>query len=96
MVDVIELDVKSQFSVEDAASTMMGKLGRDKLYGIVNNAGILGSKGEGHKGTKFRVFNTNFYGAKRVTDEFAQLLDQEEGRIVNVGAEDGAEYIKTL
>jgi carbonyl reductase 1 len=85
----IKLDVTNPSSVTEAAKHIKAKLGDKKLYAIVNNAGT----GYKHGVPKEQVINTNFYGPKRMTDAFVPLLDDNEGRIVNVGSDNGAEYV---
>ena len=53
----------------------------------MNNAGI-GS------GTHEEIMRTNVYGAKHMCDAFIPLLDQQVGRIVNVGSGMGPMHAK--
>ncbi len=89
-VEAIQLDVTNQESV-DAARTEIGKK-TDLLDVLVNNAGINGgalgdpkiATGPGIDSFK-RVYDTNIYGAVRVTQAFIDLLkNSPEPRIVNV------------
>ena len=52
------------------------------LYGLVNNAGIGLSTGNDTD----VIMNTNYYGVKRVTDAFVDLIDKSNGRIVNTSS----------
>jgi len=82
---VLEMDTSSDASVQAAAA----KLAADHavaplssgclLYGIVNNAGIA-------SGTVAEILNVNVRGPKRVDDAFMPLLDQQEGRIVQMSS----------
>ena len=82
--------MSSQASIADAAQTMKTKLGKQKLYGLVNNAGTCLI----HKGvTKQALINTNFYGPKWMTDAFVPLIDSRVGRIVNMGGGAGPFYV---
>jgi NAD(P)-dependent dehydrogenase (short-subunit alcohol dehydrogenase family) len=87
-VDFLALDTSNDASVAKAAADAKQKLsGDNRLYGIVNNAGIglrTGNQGD--------IINTNLYGPKRVVDNFLDLLDQKEGRIVNLGSGSGPNY----
>jgi len=49
------------------------------LYALVNNAGV-GFKAQGD------VFSTNFFGPKVCSEAFIDLIDKENGRIVNVSS----------
>ena len=65
---------------------MKTKLGNQKLYGLVNNAGVGGS-------SKDVCINTNIYGTKNMTDAFLPLLEPNQSRIVNLGSGAGPMYV---
>ena len=67
-------------------------MGDQKLFGLVNNAGT----GFGHKVTDKDIINTNFYGPKRVCDNFMTLVDSKAGRIVNIGSNGGPLFVSTI
>ena len=67
---------------------MKAKLGNEKLYGLINNAGVATSA------EKDVMINTNIYGTKNMTDAFLPLLDPNEGRIVNLGSGAGPMYVR--
>jgi NAD(P)-dependent dehydrogenase (short-subunit alcohol dehydrogenase family) len=87
-VEFIELDTSNDESVKAAAEKTRARLGSEKLYGIVNNAGIGLNTGMGGD-----IINTNLYGPKRVIETFFDLLDQEKGRVVNLGSGSGPNYV---
>ena len=60
--------------------------------GLVNNAGT----GLGHGVTDKDVINTNFYGPKRVCDNFMEMMDPKAGRIVNIGSGGGPSFVKKI
>jgi len=86
--EVVECDVASDASVHDAANYIKKRLNGEPLFGLVNNAGI------GMSDDTESIFNVNFYGPKRVIDQFLPLLDKNS-RIVNVGSGSGPSYVKT-
>jgi NAD(P)-dependent dehydrogenase (short-subunit alcohol dehydrogenase family) len=63
------------------------KLGDSKLYGLVNNAGMLGEEG-----ALAKVLNVNVRGNQRVVDAFAPLL-QPGGRIVFISSAAGPTFV---
>lgn len=71
-VEMLHLDVTSDDSVGKAAEDVAAS-GR-KLFGIVNNAGIIGSYSD--------TLNVNYFGARRVNDAFKSVLISTGGRIV--------------
>jgi len=95
-INFLLCDVSEDKSVAQAAATFKDKYGKDKshnylLDAIVNNAGI----GIGTGQTE-NILNTNLYGTKRVCDHFIPLLNQEHGRIVNVGSGSGPNYVSSV
>ena len=79
--------------MKNAAATVSSALGDQKLFGLVNNAGIgLGTS----RGVDKDLFNTNVRGPKRVCDNFVPLMDPEKGRIVNVGSGAGPGFVENI
>lgn len=87
--EVVALDVASDRSVAAAADLVRRHLGSEKLYGLVNNAGI----GSGAKGTLAEVLEVNTLGMHRVTEAFLPLLDPAQGRVVNVTSASGPSFV---
>jgi NAD(P)-dependent dehydrogenase (short-subunit alcohol dehydrogenase family) len=84
-VEVVEIDVSDAASVATAAKA----IGDEKLYAIVNNAGIA-------RGAKLAdVLEVNTLGVHRVCEAFLPLLDSERGRIVNVTSASGPNFVAT-
>jgi len=88
-VELVLMDVADDVSVSKAAAEVAGRLGDDKLYAVVNNAGI----GLSSALTSEQVLNTNLVGTKRVCDAFTPMLSPTDGRIVNVGSGGGPNYV---
>jgi len=89
-IDLIQIDVEQDISVNSAAKDVATKFGRtpSPLYAIVNNAGIWNSKQGLNK-----ILQVNTYGPKRVCDAFLPLLDPTIGRVVNVTSASGPIYL---
>ena len=45
-IEVLKVDVSNDKSVTDAAAALKAKLGDQKLYGLVNNAGVASGSGD--------------------------------------------------
>mmetsp|Transcript_5593 Transcript_5593/g.8584 ORF Transcript_5593/g.8584 Transcript_5593/m.8584 type:complete len:316 (+) Transcript_5593:66-1013(+) len=86
-VETVELDVSRDDSVKAAFESVCGADGNNKLYGIVNNAGI--GFGKGFEAT----LQTNYVGARRVCDTFMDGLRKPGGRIVNIASASGPNFI---
>lgn len=89
-VEAIGLDVANGASVAAAAKAVARSAGDEKLYAIVNNAGI-GASGA----TLAGVLQVNTLGVHRVSEAFLPLLDPERGRIVNITSASGPSFVAT-
>lgn len=87
--EVVALDVSSDRSVAAAAELVGRHLGGERLYGLVNNAGIA----SGSKGTLAEVLEVNTLGMHRVCEAFLPLVDPTHGRIVNVTSAAGPSFV---
>ena len=77
-------------SIKACAETVKTKLGDEKLYALVNNAGVFKREPE-----KELMIQTNVYGTKNMTEAFTSLI-ADGGRIVNLGSGVGAGYVSKL
>ena len=89
-LDLIQIDVEQDLSVNSAAEEVVTKFGKtpSPLYAIVNNAGI----GDSMLGLN-KVLQVNTFGPKRVCDAFLPLLNPSFGRVVNVTSASGPLYL---
>lgn len=87
-VEVVQIDVADDSSVEKAAKAVSSQLGSDGLYGVVNNAGI----GDYNHGLQ-TVLNVNAHGPHRVCEAFMPLVTHPDGRIVNVSSASGPNFV---
>jgi NAD(P)-dependent dehydrogenase (short-subunit alcohol dehydrogenase family) len=86
-VELIALDVTDSASVTAAASTVVQRAGRIDV--LVNNAGfgVIGAAEESSTAQAQELFDTNYFGLVRVTNEVLPYLRaQGGGRIVNVAS----------
>jgi len=89
-LEVVELDVSDDRSVAAARDRVAESLGGEKLYGLVNNAGIGSGAGPGQLAA---VLEVNTFGVHRVCEAFMPLLDPNGGRIVNVTSASGPMFV---
>ncbi len=80
-IALVSIDVSSNASVEQAASTI-----QEELNGIINNSGI-------YSGNDDEAVNVNYYGTKRVVNAFMPFLPRPGGRIVNVASASGPYFL---
>jgi len=88
-IELVEVDVGSDDSVAKAAAAVEQSLAGEKLYGIVNNAGV----GLAATADMETVLNTNYRGPLRIFQAFKPMLQAEGARIVNVGSGAGPSYV---
>jgi NAD(P)-dependent dehydrogenase (short-subunit alcohol dehydrogenase family) len=97
-------DVADEAGVRAGADQVARVLGRRRLFGLLNNAGIAVAGPLLHLDTEElkRQFEINLFGVHRVTQAFAQLLGADPdrtgkpGRIVmisSVGGQNGAPFV---
>ncbi|KAL7542589.1 hypothetical protein ACHAXR_012337 [Thalassiosira sp. AJA248-18] len=91
-VEYLNIDVSNDNSVKSASANLSKRLGGEKLYAIVNNAGT----GFSHGTSPSEILDTNTRGPRRVTDNFLPLLDESSGRIVNLGSGGGPRFFDSL
>jgi NAD(P)-dependent dehydrogenase (short-subunit alcohol dehydrogenase family) len=89
-LEVLELDVSSDSSVEQAAAKLQTNAFSEylPLYAIVNNAGI----GVGASDL-LSVLQVNVFGIHRVCEAFVPLLDAGQGRVVNITSAAGPNFV---
>lgn len=91
-VELLNIDVSNEDSVRSAAEALSSKLGSEKLYGLVNNAGT----GFMHPTKAAEILDTNTRGPRRVVNHFLPLIDEECGRIVNLGSGGGPNFVSNI
>ncbi|MEH6635654.1 MAG: SDR family oxidoreductase [Halioglobus sp.] len=86
-VEIIQLDITDQNSVDQAVGAIMAKSGR--IDALVNNAGIGGGRAveETPLDEVREVFETNYFGTTRMLLAVTPVMrEQRAGRIINVGS----------
>jgi NAD(P)-dependent dehydrogenase (short-subunit alcohol dehydrogenase family) len=87
-LEVVALDVADDGSVAEASRRVADSLRGEKLYGVVNNAGIAGDSGLA------AALETNTLGVRRVCEAFVPLVETG-GRVVNVTSAAGPSFVAT-
>jgi NAD(P)-dependent dehydrogenase (short-subunit alcohol dehydrogenase family) len=88
-VHVVELDVAAEASVARAKLRIVEALRGDELYGVVNNAGVGGTRAN-----LAAVLETNVLGVRHVCASFVPLI-ASGGRVVNVTSAAGPSFVAT-
>jgi NAD(P)-dependent dehydrogenase (short-subunit alcohol dehydrogenase family) len=90
-LEVVALDVSDASSVARGTEQVAKSAGGEKLYGLVNNAGV----GTGSDAGLAGVLQVNTLGVRRVAEAVLPLLDPSRGRIVNVTSAAGPSFVAT-
>ncbi|XP_054125532.1 17-beta-hydroxysteroid dehydrogenase type 2 [Melozone crissalis] len=86
---VLQLDITNTTQVREAYLTVSEKVQNAGLWGVVNNAGILGFPADGEllpMSTYRHCMEVNFFGAVEVSKTFLPLLRKSQGRLVNMSS----------
>ena len=86
-IEVLPLDVADDRSVAGARAQLEAALGEERLYGVVNNAGVGVAVHD-----LASVLAVNTYGVRRVCEALAPLV-ADGGRIVNVTSASGPMFV---
>ncbi|NWS08210.1 DHB2 dehydrogenase, partial [Motacilla alba] len=88
-LSVLQLDITNTSQVKEAYLTVSEKVQNAGLWGVVNNAGILGFPADGEllpMSTYRHCMEVNFFGAVEVSKTFLPLLRKSQGRLVNMSS----------
>ncbi|MGH0122469.1 UNVERIFIED_CONTAM: hypothetical protein FKN15_005387 [Acipenser sinensis] len=88
-LSVLQLDVTDTVQIEQAYLEIKARTKETGLWGVVNNAGILGfiADGEILPMSLFKnCMAVNFFAAVELTQTFLPLLRQAKGRLVNISS----------
>ncbi|KAM9374384.1 17-beta-hydroxysteroid dehydrogenase type 2 [Phaethornis superciliosus] len=88
-LSLLQLDITKATQVKEAYLKVSEKLKNKGLWGVVNNAGILGFPADGEllpMSTYRQCMEVNFFGAVEVSKTFLPLLRKSQGRLVNMSS----------
>uniref|UniRef100_A0A672UJP9 Hydroxysteroid 17-beta dehydrogenase 2 n=1 Tax=Strigops habroptila TaxID=2489341 RepID=A0A672UJP9_STRHB len=88
-LSLLQLDVTNAKQVKEAFLKVSEKVQNTGLWGVVNNAGILGFPADGELlpvSTYRMCMEVNFFGAVEVSKTFLSLLRKSRGRLVNMSS----------
>ncbi|NXH50684.1 DHB2 dehydrogenase, partial [Dicaeum eximium] len=88
-LSVLQLDITNTTQVQEAYLAVSERVQNAGLWGVVNNAGILGFPADGEllpMSTYRHCMEVNFFGAVEVSKTFLPLLRRSRGRLVNMSS----------
>ncbi|XP_005234848.1 17-beta-hydroxysteroid dehydrogenase type 2 isoform X2 [Falco peregrinus] len=88
-LSLLQLDITNATQVQEAYLKVSKKVQNTGLWGVVNNAGILGFPADGEllpMNTYRQCMEVNFFGAVEVSKTFLPLLRKSQGRLVNMSS----------
>lgn len=88
-LSLLQLDVTNPTQVKEAYLQVSEKVQNTGLWGVVNNAGILGFPADGEllpMSVYRQCMEVNFFGAVEVSKTFLPLLRKSQGRLVNMSS----------
>ncbi|NXV46891.1 DHB2 dehydrogenase, partial [Uria aalge] len=88
-LSLLQLDITNATQVKEAYLKVSEKVQNTGLWGVVNNAGILGFPADGEllpTSTYRQCMEVNFFGAVEVSKTFLPLLRKSQGRLVNMSS----------
>ncbi|KFP82406.1 Estradiol 17-beta-dehydrogenase 2, partial [Acanthisitta chloris] len=88
-LSVLQLDITNATQVKEAYLKVSEKVQNTGLWGVVNNAGILGFPADGEllpMSAYRQCMEVNFFGAVKVSKTFLPLLRKSQGRLVNISS----------
>ncbi|XP_042677659.1 17-beta-hydroxysteroid dehydrogenase type 2 [Centrocercus urophasianus] len=91
-LSLLQMDITNPTQVKEAYLQVSEKVQNTGLWGVVNNAGILGFLADGEllpMNTYRQCMEVNFFGAVEVSKTFLPLLRKSQGRLVNMSSMTG-------
>ncbi|KGL76896.1 Estradiol 17-beta-dehydrogenase 2, partial [Tinamus guttatus] len=88
-LSLLQLDITNPTQVKEAYLKVAEKVQNTGLWGVVNNAGILGFPADGEllpMSMYRQCMDVNFFGAVEVSKTFLPLLRKSRGRLVNMSS----------
>ncbi|XP_072490304.1 17-beta-hydroxysteroid dehydrogenase type 2 isoform X2 [Notamacropus eugenii] len=86
---VVQMDITNPDQIKEVQAQIAEKVQHTGLWAVVNNAGVLGTVGDGEllpMNIYRQCMDVNFFGAVEVTKAFLPLLRKSRGRFINVSS----------
>uniref|UniRef100_A0A670J1Y0 Hydroxysteroid 17-beta dehydrogenase 2 n=2 Tax=Podarcis muralis TaxID=64176 RepID=A0A670J1Y0_PODMU len=88
-LSVLQLDITNSVQIKEAYLEVRRKLQGADLWGVINNAGVLGLPGDGEllpMQSYKQCMDVNFFGPVELSKAFLPLLRKSKGRLINISS----------
>uniref|UniRef100_A0A8D0GM97 Hydroxysteroid 17-beta dehydrogenase 2 n=1 Tax=Sphenodon punctatus TaxID=8508 RepID=A0A8D0GM97_SPHPU len=88
-LSILQMDITNSAHVKEAYLKVTEEVKNAGLWGVVNNAGIMGLIADGEllpMSAYTQCMDVNFFGTVRVSKTFLPLLRKSKGRLVNISS----------
>nr|XP_020669245.1 estradiol 17-beta-dehydrogenase 2 [Pogona vitticeps] len=88
-LSVLQLDVTNSAQIKEAYLEVKKKLHNRDLWGVINNAGIMGYTADGEllpMHSYKQCMEVNFFGPVELSKTFLPLLRKSKGRLINISS----------
>uniref|UniRef100_A0A8D0BJ23 Hydroxysteroid 17-beta dehydrogenase 2 n=1 Tax=Salvator merianae TaxID=96440 RepID=A0A8D0BJ23_SALMN len=96
---LLQLDITNSAQIKEAYLEVARKLHNADLWGVINNAGILGFAADGEllpMSSYKQCMDVNFFGSVEVSKAFLPLLRKSKGRLINISSMAGGVPLPTF
>ncbi|XP_060132048.1 17-beta-hydroxysteroid dehydrogenase type 2 isoform X2 [Zootoca vivipara] len=86
---VLQLDITNSAQIKEVYLEVRKKLQGGDLWGVINNAGVLGLMGDGEllpMHSYKQCMDVNFFGPVELSKAFLPLLRKSKGRLINISS----------
>ncbi|XP_062997561.1 17-beta-hydroxysteroid dehydrogenase type 2 [Elgaria multicarinata webbii] len=88
-LSVLQLDITNSAQIKEAYLEVRRKLQNADLWGVINNAGVLGFTADGEllpMHSYKQCMDVNFFGPVELSKTFLPLLRKSKGRLINISS----------
>ncbi|KAJ7311865.1 hypothetical protein JRQ81_006180 [Phrynocephalus forsythii] len=88
-LSILQLDITSSAQIKEAYLEVKRKLHNRDLWGVINNAGVMGYTADGEllpMHSYKQCMDVNFFGPVELSKTFLPLLRKSKGRLINISS----------
>ncbi|XP_062818070.1 17-beta-hydroxysteroid dehydrogenase type 2 [Anolis carolinensis] len=88
-LSILQMDITNSAQIQEVYRTVQRKLQNGDLWGLINNAGIMGYTADGEllpMRSYKQCMDVNFFGPVELSKTFLPLLRKSKGRLINISS----------